>query len=200
MWCSVAYCHFFFDKATMSDKKGRLTGMVWLPWRALIADWASVCVENLTKAQPEKEEKKFMYTHTHTHIQYEHSEKEHWSEWRWNPNMAVELYLNLLKTLCSVWLSSHSRLLHFGHQTDWGAGRSFRLNIALMKQKKTCYLAPHACLCMLTTTQIPFLYIFFLRLGSNPFGNSVIFICPPREGFDHSRSYMFDFFLSKLKS
>lgn len=29
-----------------------LTGMVWLPWSALIADWASVCVENLTKAQP----------------------------------------------------------------------------------------------------------------------------------------------------
>lgn len=32
----------------------KLTGMVWLPWSALIADWASVWFVNLTNAQPTK--------------------------------------------------------------------------------------------------------------------------------------------------
>lgn len=41
-----------------------LTGMVWLPCRALIADWASACVENFTKAQPEKKRHTQRYTNT----------------------------------------------------------------------------------------------------------------------------------------
>lgn len=33
----------------------QLTGIVWLPCKLVIADWASCCEPNLTKAQPEKE-------------------------------------------------------------------------------------------------------------------------------------------------
>lgn len=40
-----------------SDKQKRsITGIVWLPCRALMADWASLWPENLTNAQPEKEQ------------------------------------------------------------------------------------------------------------------------------------------------
>lgn len=41
----------------MKKSKCVLTGMVWLPCSALIADWASTCVENLTKAQPANRER-----------------------------------------------------------------------------------------------------------------------------------------------
>lgn len=43
-----------------------LTGIVWLPWSALIADWASVCVENLTKAQPGRKSRCTPHTGKHT--------------------------------------------------------------------------------------------------------------------------------------
>lgn len=37
------------------EEVGRLTGIVWLPWRAEMAAWASGWFENLTNAQPENE-------------------------------------------------------------------------------------------------------------------------------------------------
>ncbi len=50
-----------------------LTGMVWLPCRALIADWASACVENFTKAQPDRKK-----THTQkAHKHFNHSVEKH---------------------------------------------------------------------------------------------------------------------------
>ncbi len=61
-WCSVCMFLCFYMGGRVV-----LTGMVWLPWRALIADWASVCVENLTKAQPGRENRCTPHTHTHTH-------------------------------------------------------------------------------------------------------------------------------------
>lgn len=54
-----------------SDKQKRsITGIVWLPCRALMADWASLWPENLTNAQPEKRTRKHNYYvyHTRSHI------------------------------------------------------------------------------------------------------------------------------------
>lgn len=63
----------------------------------------------------------------------------------------VELYVTLLESLCSERLSLHSRLPHSGHQTGRQAGRSCRLWLHWWSTK-ACYLAPHACLCILNTS------------------------------------------------
>lgn len=41
-----------------------LTGIVWLPCRLVIADWASCCEPNLTKAQPAKEKDRLISNET----------------------------------------------------------------------------------------------------------------------------------------
>ena len=72
---SVCVCVCVCVCVFTSEGEG-LTGMVWLPWRALIADWASVCVENLTKAQPGRESRctcRYRCVHTQTHHTHTHT-------------------------------------------------------------------------------------------------------------------------------
>lgn len=120
-----------------------LTGMVWLPWRALIADWASVCVENLTKAQPGRKNR-----HRHTHTVKSNQSCDVKSLWYINKGSWIIFDVAEITAVrgspCTAGCSAPSI-----RQADKQAkAAGYRLH---WWSRKTCYLAPHACLCILNT-------------------------------------------------